>query len=238
MAKQNGFFRSWFGAALDAVFPSHCLGCGIALAGGALICEFCLAEIPVFKKLFCAICKARLPENKKICHRDAPYLLGAATDYHDEWVRQLVHNLKFKFLKPAAQPLASLLVAYAKEALPSLEGFVVVPIPLSRARERERGFNQSALIGKIFSAHFSMEFLTELLVRERHTKAQSEINDFSKRHENVAGCFSVLCPDLVKGKNLIVIDDVTTSGATFFEAAVTLKRAGAKKIICLAAAKS
>lgn len=229
--------RAFFGKLLDAVFPSHCLGCGVALKDGDVACAPCIARVKVFTALFCAECKARLPENRKTCHQDVPYLLGAAADYHDPLVRELVHALKFKFAKRAARPLASLLINCAKNASLALEGYAVLPVPLSRARQRSRGFNQSALIGKLFAEAFGLEFSEAILARERHARPQSELNDFSKRRENVKNSFSVKNPELAAAKNFILIDDVTTSGATFFEAAAALKRAGAKKIICLAAAK-
>jgi ComF family protein len=140
-------------------------------------------------------------------------------------------------------------VDYAESIGYPMTGFVVAPIPLSTQRERKRGFNQSLLIAKIFADHFKLKLDSDTLIRDKHTEAQSEIRDFEKKCENVKNCFSVKKPDLVhpahnelmcgvQGKNFILIDDVVTSGATFFEAASALKRAGAKKIIAFAAAKS
>ena len=232
------FFSGIFRGILDAAFPAHCLGCGAALPNGDVACAACIARIERFKTLFCAECGARLPEQKKICHSEMPYTLGAAADYHNPLVRELVHALKFKFVKRAARPLADLLSDYAELAALRLEGYAVIPVPLSRARERQRGFNQAELIAKLFAARLRLELAPDILFRQRHARPQSELNDFSKRQENVMNAFSVPHPELARSKNFILIDDVTTSGATFFEAASALKRAGVKKIICFAAAKS
>ncbi|MBI4085940.1 MAG: ComF family protein [Candidatus Liptonbacteria bacterium] len=247
---------------LDVLFPPVCLNCRQSVKSGESICISCFSNIKIFNTLFCGKCRARLPSIalapglrsqsgsfggvgkeslvtiKKICHKDFPYLLGAAADYQDETVKQLVRSLKFGFIKSAAGSLASLLVSYAEGVNYRITAFTVIPIPLSRARERKRGFNQSFLIAKIFAGHFGLELNPNILVRDKNTMAQSEIKDFEKKRDNVKNCFSIKSLDSVNGKNFILIDDVVTSGATFFEAASALKRAGAKKIIALAAAKS
>jgi predicted amidophosphoribosyltransferase len=79
---------------------------------------------------------------------------------------------------------------------------------------------------------------TDILIRAKHTAPQSGTEHVAERKENIRGAFAVKDPDAVRGKNILLIDDVATSGATFLEAALTLKAAGAQKIICLAAAKA
>ena len=232
----------------DVLFPPICLNCRQSVKHGETVCDSCFSGIKISKTFFCGKCYARLPAEvstkaglatvKKICHQDFPYLLGAAADYQDTTVKHLVRNLKFGFIRSAARPLAFLLVHYAGNTNYPTTGFAVVPIPLSRARERQRGFNQSFLIAEIFANHFGLELNPDILIRNKNTKAQSEINNFAEKRGNVKNCFSVKRPDSVQGKNFILIDDVVTSGATFFEAAGALKRAGAKKIVALAAAKS
>ncbi len=226
---------TWF---LDLLFPPLCLKCLQGVKSGEAICDSCFSSIKISKTFFCGKCRLRLAENKKICHQDFPYILGAAADYQDETVKHLVRNLKFGFIRSAARPLASLLVNCAESVNYPITAFTVIPIPLNKKRERQRGFNQSFLIAEIFADHFGLELNPDILIRDKNTEAQSEIKDFEKKSENVKNCFSVKKPDLVQGKNFILIDDVVTSGATFFEAAGALKQNGAKKIIALAAAKS
>lgn len=226
---------TWF---LDLLFPPLCLNCRQSVKSGEAVCDLCFSNIKIFKTFFCGKCRLRLAESKKICHQDFPYLLGAAADYQNETVKYLVQNLKFGFVRSAARPLASLLVMCAEIIGYPLTGFVVAPIPLSKMRGRQRGFNQSFLIAKIFAEHFNLELNPDMLAREKNTRPQSEIEDFEKKRENVKNCFSVKEPNSIQGKNIILIDDVVTSGATLFEAANALKRAGAKKIIAFAAAKS
>lgn len=184
------------------------------------------------------MCGARLPELKKICHVYAPYILGTATQYDHKPVQKLIHSLKFYAVHDAAAPLGNLLINYITRMEFDLRGFTVVPIPLSIKRRRGRGFNQSTLIARCVTNHFSLPLEEDLLLRILHNKPQSETNDILERKENLHGCFSVPDPARVNSKNIILIDDVTTSGTTFLEAARVLKTAGARRIIALAVAQA
>jgi len=265
----DGRLRSFFDSALDVFFPSLCIKCGKNINGRGVICVSCFENIPLNKSLFCGRCGARLPYGKKICHLDFPYVLGAATTYKNEAARDLIRELKFGFIKNAAQPLAKLLISYAENTgfadnfasqnrglTQTYRGitqnvtendWVVVPVPLGAKRFRRRGFNQSALIAKIFAGHFSLAVEEKGFARQKETRPQSEMENFESRLENARNCFRVTSPENFSGRNIILIDDVSTSGATFFEAAKTLsarggsafggKKSGAKKIVALAAVK-
>lgn len=224
---------------LDLVFPCRCVGCrGLLLRppGGPApaLCESCVAAIPLHRSLFCAECGARLTGEEKICHREAPYVLGAASSYAVLPLQNAITNFKFKFVEDAAEPLARILIRYAEPLRVPWREYAAVPIPLSARRRRSRGFNQSELIARKFAAHFSMPLAPDALVRTRHAKPQSGLK-FEKRAGNVAGCFAAAAE---VPKNIVLIDDVTTSGATFREAAEELRRAGARRIIALALAKA
>ena len=223
---------------LDLVFPPSCLSCRRRTKSNEVVCGNCLAAIPLNRTLFCGKCGARLAEGRKICHRDFPYVLGAATCYSNAAVKNLIHALKFKYVRGAAKPLGDLLAGYA-EALPlRLEKFTVIPLPLHARRLRERGFNQSELIAGFFAKRLDLPLETEWLERAKHAKPQSETKNLAERKENIRGSFVVKNTTNVSGKNIILVDDVTTSGATFYEAALVLKSAGARKIIALAAARA
>jgi competence protein ComFC len=221
----------------DILFPPLCLGCSESIETG-ILCEKCFTAIQLFKTLFCGACGARLPELKKICHKDAPYMLGTATHYDDATVQGLVRALKFHSVKAAAKPLAALLIEYITVLGLNLESYSIVPIPLSHKRSLGRGFNQSTLIARFVANHFSLSLNENILLRTLHKKPQSETNDLLERRENIHGCFSLADPTAAQNKNIILIDDVTTSGTTFMEAATVLKAGGAKRIIALAVAQA
>jgi len=221
---------------IDLLFPSQCLNCESKTASGAAICGICLTKVRFNRTLFCAKCRARLPANKKICHPDFPYILGAATDYENEAVKNLIHGLKFRFIRRAAEPLAEFLIQYIEELSLPINTLTLIPMPLGKKRERERGFNQSRLIAELVAKHFSMPLVENALLRERNTDPQSELS-FEERSINIKDCFSIKNAEFIRGKNILLLDDVITSGATFLEASLALKAAGARKIIALAAAK-
>lgn len=237
------FAKYFYESVLEILFPSLCIGCGKNTPSGEAVCADCFSSIPLNDSLFCGKCGARLPAcagrpyGQKICHFDFPFLLGAATTYTNGTARSLIRDLKFGFIGNSAAPLAKLLTAYAEKTGIGGKDWIVVPIPLGAKRLRKRGFNQAALIGKIFAGHFGLEICENILSRIKETSPQSEIEKFGMRVKNVADCFEVASPEKAVGKNIIIIDDVSTSGATFFEAASALKKCGARKIIALAAAK-
>ena len=226
-----------FDSFINLLFPSQCLNCQNKTASGAAICEICLEKVRFSRTLYCAKCGARLPANKKICHPDFPYILGAATDYENEAVKNLIHGLKFRFIRRAAEPLAEFLIQYIEDLSLPINTLTLIPMPLGKKRERERGFNQSRLIAELVAKHFSMPLVVDNLVRKRNTNPQSKLN-LEERIANIKDCFSLKNPGAVLRKNILLIDDVITSGATMHEAALTLKAAGARKIIALAAAKA
>jgi ComF family protein len=232
----------------DIFFPPACVACGDSIARGVL-CATCRQGIVGFDTLFCGTCAARLPDQKKICHKDAAFVLGAAAPYDDDALRALIHALKFRGIGAAAEPLAEILAAYvarlgldlggkASAGVSGSSAWTVTPVPLSPQRARARGFNQSALIAQSFARALGAPFDEHLLARIAHRKPQSETEDIFERRENIKGCFALAPGADVRSKKIVLVDDVTTSGTTFTEAARVLKLAGAKKILALAVAKA
>lgn len=228
---------------LDILFPPICLNCQKHLGDkNKFVCDNCLATIKLNNTLFCPVCRARLAENKRICHYDSSYLLAAAGNYDDPVLQNLIHYFKYKGFKNLAPVLVEILIKYLKSLSLSIVNsqrsiVVVIPLPLYKKRERERGFNQAKLLAESVVKQFNLE-LIEPLKRIKNTKPQSQIKDPERRQSNVFNCFTIKNPEAVKGKNIILVDDVFTSGATMNEAVKVLKQNGAKQIIALVLAKA
>ncbi len=217
---------------ISILFPRSCLLCHKTLRAGVL-CEVCRRTITLHRTLFREM-------NPMSDHPPFPYWLGAAGNYESPALKTLIHALKFRGVTAAATPLADIILEYVLSLKMNFDDYLVIPIPLSHKRFRARGFNQSELIARHLAARLNLQLKTNCLVRAKHAKPQSETKDLNERLNNLHGCFTIARNEtsVVNGRNIVLIDDVTTSGATFLEAAQTLKAAGAAKIFALAAART
>lgn len=236
----------------EALFPPLCAACGMFLdKNEGAVCTSCLSRIPCLGWVSCPHCGARIAPGAPRCHPEALYALIAATSYSSPEAQRMVKALKYDGMEHLASTLALFIAATAASSLEHelltpaspagrRDDWVMVPIPLHPKRERERGFNQSALLAEALSHHrpFIAFPVTGALLRIRNTGTQTERPDYRARRTNVSGCFAVSDDAAIYGKNVLLIDDVSTSGATLEEAAHVLKRAGAGCIVGLVFAKA
>lgn len=116
----------------------------------------------------------------------------------------------------------------------ALDQFVLCPIPLTKFKKRFRGFNQSYIVAQIFSWRFNLA-IDQILIKSQSTKQQKQLNR-QQRQTNLSGSFAINDPSYLPSQ-VLLIDDITTTGSTFIEAAKTLKTAGVKTVWCLALAQ-
>lgn len=234
-------FFSWLKhGILDILFPVVCLGCKESLAStdeGDLLCAHCLKSIVPFDAMQCAVCGARTPLQKPICHTKSPFLLAAAASYDSPVLQTLIWELKYHHRSAAARPLASLMVCLYQAIGADWRDFVLVPIPLHPSREKKRGYNQALCIASEFGLKVGIPVVDTLLLRAKKTKTQVEVKTWDERAQNMLGAFSVSPKEKVP-RRVILVDDVYTSGATLMSAAETLYLAGVKEIIALTAARA
>ncbi len=233
---------------LDIIFPPACLACKSFLKNGGEksehLCATCREKLEFLSGFLCPICLRRLPEGERVCHKESRFILAAPLSYSNPVVRELIHTLKYNGLRTAAEPLASVLAAYLSASFENyklrIENFILVPIPLHPNRERERGYNQAFVIAQDLRDKLKTDIpiFTDVLTKVIPTPSQTEKKDYKEREENIRGSFKILKPELVAGKNILLTDDVFTSGATMREAARVLKSAGANKIIATVIARA
>ena len=205
------------GDLLDALLPQQCAACARALEGAGVLCPRCLDSIPKLSIGVCARCLAAGREPVGCLeHRD--FTVWPAWIY-DPRAEAIVHALKFGGRRAVARELGAVL-ARAGAHLGSAD--LVSEIPLHRARQRERGYNQAALLAEALSRTLGVPRLPGLLERARPTLAQARLGGLARR-DNLRGAFHVTRPQWVRGRRIIVVDDVITSGATL-EAAMTALR--------------
>lgn len=162
--------------------------------------------------------------------------------YHDERVQSLVWELKYRKNGRVAASLASLLYDVLRTELADrvlFENFtdpLLIPVPMSETRRRGRGWNQTEVLSlevKKLDTENILEYRPDILRKVRHTESQT-LREKKERMTNVQG--SMEADAEVRGRNVILLDDVTTTGATFTEAKRKLRESGASKILCVALA--
>ncbi len=171
-----------------------------------------------------------------LCRRVEP-VFARAVSYgsYESGLRELIHLLKYGGMRPAANVLGRMLAeAIATLALESpADSVALVPVPLHRAKLRQRGFNQAELIAraamKVGPARDRLRLCAGVLERKRETASQIGLTTHQRR-ENLRGAFGVVQRELVAGREVLIVDDVYTTGATVSECARVLRRAGATKV--------
>lgn len=221
-----GFLRKSWALALDIFFPPLCLGCRNYLEESEkpdLVCKKCLGKIELNKILF---------------HPTINFSLAAATSYNDKTVKELIHHLKYNGLEGAVKPLGEMVLKYFADINFNTTGWILVPIPLHSSKYRKRGFNQAEIIVEAVNKKLNLQIITKALKRTRATDPQITFSGV-KREENVKDCFGLGEEiNLVRGKKVILVDDVYTSGATMKEAVKVLKKNGVKEVMGLVVAKT
>jgi ComF family protein len=210
--------------ALNLLFPQWCIGCG---KEGALICSSCQSSLPRIMPPLCPRCGRPQPSGILCpsCVSWRAEIDGIRSPFRfDGVMRQAVYQLKYRNLRALAAPLAQLLNDYL--VTNPVPGDVLVPVPLHRKRMRERGYNQSSLLARKLGKFLNLPVVADCLIRQRHALPQARTSTVEERRSNVADAFT--CRDeRLRDKQVLLIDDVSTSGATLDACAAVLKEYGA-----------
>jgi len=243
-----------------AVFHSDCRLCRAPLANLSRlpVCDQCLAKIVPFDVPLCHICGDPLAPDSEFltvelcanCYIERPLFTRAISHgaYADE-LRELIHLLKYHQVRPASGVLGRMLAQAAEPLIASFtsQPILVVPVPLHASKFRERGFNQSELIARSAIRELGrqagacpaskLELLTTVLLRRRATESQVGMTR-EQRRENIRGAFAVAGKEQVAGREVLLVDDVVTTGATVSECARTLLGAGVKTVFVATVARA
>ena len=209
-----------FNGIIEMLFPDECIGCRKLTV---LLCEDCLAQVP-------------LAQNTQ-----TPFI-HPVFDYNSHVVKEVVWRLKYKNVRRLAPVMGPVLYEKIMDILSDDLSFseneqvLLVDIPLHKSRLHERGYNQSELlIQSILDCDIQKVFAytPNILIRTRATKPQARSEKRITRLANLKNAFMCKKPELIKGRVVILIDDVTTTGATITEAYTTLSRAKPRKIFAV-----
>jgi len=228
---------------VDLVWPKRCLACKKGLGSNSvdnLVCRECWAKIKRNLPPFCYSCGRHLEKknlSKNICPaciKEQPYFDRAFSPCVYEGVlKELIHSFKYQGKDYLGSTLSKLMNEFIQEYnLPMDFIDFIIPVPLHKTRLREREFNQAEILAKFIAGQFHKELACQQLQRQRYTPSQTELTP-QQRLRNVQNSFSVTQNYAFKSKNILLIDDVFTTGATASWAAYALKQAGANIVFVL-----
>ena len=225
-------FRKLAGRIVDWIFPPVCVSCG---ASGALLCEECRSKLQPVEPPFCPKCGKPLRKGKpcRLCGKtDFRFTASRAPYIYEGPAAALIKALKYNGDLSLVPILSGMLLDLWPELHWEID--LIVPVPLSEKRRAQRGFNQSELIAADFSRRIGVPKQPRALVKVRHTAQQVGLNA-DERRQNLSGAFAAEGL-LVRGKRILLLDDVMTTGTTFAECSAVLLDAGAGSVHCLSAA--
>jgi ComF family protein len=228
-------------AALDLVLPPRCPGCGEIVDGDDRFCAGCFAQLQFLGPPQCACCGDPLPHDAGAdarcgaCLAEPPAFARArAALAYGGPARQVVLALKHGRRLHLARLMARQML---RAAGPLPDDAVIVPVPSHRWRLWRRGFNQAALIARQIARQAGRPLLVDALDRVKPTPVTKGLTR-RQRQKNVAGAFQVRRAEAVKGKSVVLVDDVMTTGATVAACAARLGRAGARQVEVLTFART
>jgi len=188
----------------------------------------------------CSICETRLRENKGLCEDCIAKIdknrFGQAACQYEGLLKQSIRLFKYKGVHSLSGAFSSLILDFVDRNIDMKKIDTIIPIPLHSAKKRERGFNQAYLLSLPIAKRYNISISTNNLVKTRLTKAQSNLNR-TQRLKNLKNAFTVKDAGSLKGKRVLIVDDVYTTGTTVNKAAYALRKAGVSDIKVVALAK-
>lgn len=223
------FIRTYLVEFIDLLFPTLCYGCGQTMGEN--------------EKILCTHCRINLPETG---HHREPYDRNLLDKFAGKVpiqflssyvyftkggiVQKLIHSIKYKGQKEAAKEIATWYGYQLKvESKLINKTDVLIGVPLHKSRLQQRGYNQADWIAEGLSEALDVPMRTDILVRNRFEESQTRKNRL-ERWDNVKMVFAVANPEVIKDKNVVVVDDVLTTGATIEACAIELIKAGCKSV--------
>lgn len=232
---------------LDALFPIYCLSCQ---QEGFWLCAECFSQIETLSFQVCPHCEKLIISGGKLCskcqrlslkNKDFPLeALIVSSKYSLSNIAKMIHLFKYNFIEDLKIPLGKIMVAtFINHQIPLPD--VLIPVPLHPRKIRARGFNQSELLADFLSENLApgmtLSVIKNALKRKKTTLSQMKIKNYKERQKNIQGAFTILKPEEIRHKNILLVDDVATTGATLLECARVLKIAGARKISAIVIAR-
>ncbi len=239
--------KTGWGLFLDLLYPPLCRGCGAKLLehDGRNFCNACWNQIATIRDPICLYCGCPLEEflpEGRFCPRcpddTKVYDRAASVARYEGVLRDAIHWFKHRYKKGLGESLGKLMLQGFQERYQGQPLDAVVPVPLHWLRQRMREFNQARILAEPLARDRGIELLEGALLRIRYTTPQMKIRSYHRRKRNIAGAFQAAQPERIRGKKILLVDDLYTSGSTIVECSRVLKAAGAEKVFVMTLARA
>ena len=225
---------------IDLIFPKICLGCNCRLEKEQFfLCSECEALLEFLYGNVCEICgSVKLTNQCRSCETNTFSFDKARSVFHfNKVVQNLIHELKYSEMTKTAKYLGEFACEYLSKFQPFKNVDIIMPVPLHKVKKRARGFNQAEFLTKEIAEKMNWQHISNLILRKKFTKTQTKLKR-KQRQVNVSGAF-VLNPKFdVAKKNILIVDDVFTTGSTVNAISKLLKNNAVSKIYVLTIAKA
>jgi ComF family protein len=230
----------------DILFPPRCIICGgyPEERGKTPFCSECLSKVPFIGPPLCTCCGLRFTgtggENHLCgdCISKKPFFsIARALGTYDTILLDTIHLFKYSGRIIIGERIGEVMAEHRYDSLSILDFSLIIPVPLHPKKLRERGFNQSLVLGRQIAKKFSIPLDFGTLKRSIDTKPQVNLGK-SERIKNVRGAFMVQEKERIKGKKVLLVDDVYTTGSTVNECARVLREAKASDVAVLTLARA
>jgi len=244
-------FKDLLKGSVSLLFPADCKICGALLEplNHSLICERCWSKVEWVNPPYCLSCsKPFLPSETfqsfpfsfcLECQKEPPYFKRVfVPTLYDGVMKKAIHLFKYDRKINIIQGMKRIIKVYLdrnRSTFPHLD--LVVPVPLHRKKLKERGFNQAELLAKVIARHLNLKLVKNSLGRIKPTRVQAKLSK-RERIENMRKAFLVKNAEEFRGRSVLLVDDVYTTGTTVNEIAKILKRTKAKEVYVFTLARA
>lgn len=236
--------KNIFNIITNLIFPPRCLNCGEELYNKTGLCIKCFKKLNFITSPKCDICgypfEIDMSEDKNlICpnclKKNFKFNKARSVFTYNDITKKLILAYKHSRHIELAPFFSKIMLQAGSELLKETD--LIIPVPISKLRLIKRGYNQSSLLAKHIGKHKKIKVSFNNLIRYKHTAYQGNMH-IKQRRENVRNAFVIKNANKIRNKNILLIDDVFTTGATINECIKTLKKAGANKVFALTIART
>ncbi|MDY6916086.1 MAG: ComF family protein [Candidatus Cloacimonadota bacterium] len=229
---------NYWQAFLNLVYPKTCINCNCRIYNSSeFLCSECKQQLTFLENNLCPKCGSPNKNNDCDICKNFHFHKARSVFPFNKTVRSLIHYLKYNEFIKIADYLAAYCFEYIQKYHPFPQVDIICPVPLYKVRKRSRGFNQAEKISSKIASYAGWNHIPNLLVRKKYTATQTKLSKI-ERNLNVRDAFELNSKYEIKDKNILVIDDVFTTGSTVNSIGKVLEKYGVSKIYVLTIARA